>query len=198
MSCHDFAAALLDERMAPPAGLQEHVAHCPECRALAGLHASASALRMVEPAAPAPITTEAILGEVRRRQRRRRQGAVLGAAAAVGLLLLLLPGRVRLPDTGGDSAASAGVAVEGSARILPESSSPSEAPVGQEVASLGELLAEVRGYTRTRPAFADTVYRPFGRLASWVRPPESTALDAEPFQTALAAFALSRSPAVVE
>ena len=58
---------------------------------------------------------------------------------------------------------------------------------------LETLVREVDGYTRTRPAVEDRAYAAFGLLATWVRPPESTALDAEPFRSALRVIHPSRS-----
>lgn len=191
MSCQDIAAALVDERLPRPPGLQAHLERCAACRALAGLHASASSLRLPDPPAPAPLPREAILGEVRRRQSRRRRVASASAIAAVAALVLLVSPRVRTPvplETG----PVVGGPIEGS----PRAGRPvEEARVGQgrEVVSLGVLFDEVHGYTRANPSVEDETYQPFGALAAWVRPPDVTALDSEPFQTALAAFHVSRS-----
>lgn len=191
MSCQDFAEALVDERLPRPPGLQAHLEQCAACRALAGLHASAASLRLPDPPAPAPIPREAILGEVRRRQHRRRVVASASATAAVVALVLLVSLRVRTPVTV-ETEPVVGGPVEGSLRA---GEPVAEAPVGQgiEVVSLAVLFDEVYGYTRTNPSVEDEAYEPFGALAVWVRPPDVTALDSEPFQTALAAFHVSQS-----
>jgi hypothetical protein len=181
MSCQDIAAALLDERLPRPPGFQAHLEQCARCRALAGLQASATSLRLPEPPAPAPLPREAILGEVRRRQLRRRGVASAAATAAVALLVLLVSPREVTPVSG-DVEPVVGGPAEGSLRAS-----------SGEARSLEGLFDEVHGYTRTDPGVEDAMYQPFGALAVWVRPPDSTALDAEPFQTALAAFRVSRS-----
>lgn len=191
MSCHDFAAALVDERLPRPPGLRAHLEQCAACRSLAGLHASATSLRLPEPPAPAAITREAILGEVRRRQHRRRMVASVGATAAVVALVLFVAPRVGAPVS--DSVEpGVGGPVEGSLRVEQPQRTVSPEQEG-EVVSIGELFREVHGYTRTRPSVEDETYEPFGALAVWVRPPDSTALDAEPFRTALAAFQVPKS-----
>jgi hypothetical protein len=190
MSCQDFAAALLDERLPRPPGLQTHLEQCSECRALARLHASASALRLPDPPEPTAIPREAILGEVRRRQHRRRVAASVTATAAAVALVLLVSPRVRTPVTV-ESEPVMGGPLEGSLRVEQPTRA---APAGEgEVASLGLLFGEVHGYTRTNPSVEDAMYQPFGALAAWVRPPDSTALDAEPFRSALAAFHVPKS-----
>lgn len=191
MSCQDFAAALVDERLPRPAGLQAHLAQCAACRALAGLHASASSLRLPDPPVPAPIPREAILGEVRRRQHRRRTVAGAGAIAAVVALVLLVAPGVRTPVPI-ETEPVVGGPIEGSLRA---GEPVAEAPVGEgsEAVPLEVLFDEVHGYTRTNPSVEDETYAPFGALAAWVRPPDVTALDSEPFQTALSAFHVSQS-----
>ncbi len=192
MSCQDFAAALVDERLPRPPGFQAHLEQCAACRALAGLHASASSLRLPDPPVPARIAREAILGEVRRRQHRRRVVAGASATAAVvALVLLVSPWGQRTPVSVDTEPVVAGP-LEGSLRA---GAPVAVAPVGQgsEAVSLEELVDEVRGYTRTNPSVEDAAYAPFGALAAWVRPPDVTALDSEPFQTALAALQVSRS-----
>jgi hypothetical protein len=164
MRCHEAAEALVDESLPRPAGLQAHLERCLECRALAGLHASASRLRLPGPPPSAPIPREAILGEVRRRQRRRRVVASTAATAALAALVLLVLPRFEPP-----------------APVAPGA----PAAVAEEPASLGLLMGEVYGYTRSNPAVEDAAYRSFGTLAAWVRPPESTALEAPPFRTVL-------------
>jgi len=186
--CQDIAAALVDERLPRPPGLEEHLRECAACRALAGLHASATSLRLPEAPAPAPLPREAILGEVRRRQHRRRVvGSVTASAAVVALVLLVSPReRTRVPleidpVVGGPSEFS----------LQAEQPRPSErttVPTQEEAGSLAALFGEVHGYTRTDPSLADEMYEPFGALTAWVRPPDSTALDSEPFRTALVAF----------
>lgn len=191
MSCQDFAAALVDERLPRPPGFQAHLAQCAACRALAGLHASASSLRLPDPPVPASIPREAILGEVRRRQHRRRRVASVSATAAVVALVLLVSPRMRTPVSVDTGPVAAGP-LEGSLRA---GEPMGEAPVGQgsEAPSLAALFDEVHGYTRTNPSIEDETYAPFGALAAWVRPPDVTALDSEPFRTALAAFHVSQS-----
>ncbi len=166
MSCHDVAEALVDERLPRPPGLQAHLERCPECRALARLHASATLLGLPEPPPPAPISREAIFGVVRRRRRRRR--IVVGTAATCALAALVLFAWPRLapPVPLGDAPLSG---VEHPVLVVqPERSTASEP------ASLGLLMAEVYGYTRGNPSVEDALYRPFGTLALWVRPPDAS------------------------
>lgn len=191
MSCQDFVAALVDEHLPRPPGLEAHLEQCAACRSLARLHTSAASLRLPEPPAPAAIPREAILGVVRRRQHRRRMVASAGATAAVAALVLLVSPHL---GTRGpvDDAPVVGGPAEG---YVPVEPSTRTAPRGQgsEVVSLAVLFDEVHGYTRTNPSVADEMYQPFGALAAWVRPPDDTALDAEPFQSALVAFHVSQS-----
>ncbi|HYO72406.1 MAG TPA: hypothetical protein VEU33_40675 [Archangium sp.] len=191
MSCQDFAAALVDERLPRPPGFQAHLEQCAACRALADLHASATSLRLPDPPVPAHVSREAILGEVRRRQFRRRMVASGAASAALVALVLLVSPRVRTPVPIETDPVVAGP-LEGSLRA---GEPVGEAPVGQgsELVSLEVLVDEVHGYTRTNPSVADEAYEPFGALAAWVRPPDVTALDSEPFRTALAVLQVSRS-----
>jgi hypothetical protein len=191
MSCQDFAAALVDERLPRPPGFHAHLEQCAACRALAGLHASARSLRLPDPPVPATIPREAILGEVRRRQHRRRGVAGASATAAVVALVLLVSPRERAPVPAEPEPVAAGP-LEGSLRA---GAPVGAAPVGQgsEAASLQALFDEVHGYTRTHPSVEDEAYAPFGALAAWVRPPDVTALDSEPFRTALAAIHVSQS-----
>lgn len=203
MNCQDYAAALLGGET-PPAEALVHGRECPRCRSLSGLHASAHALRLAEPPASAPISYQAILGEVRRRQTRRRRVAGVGAVAALTLVAVFLSTRASLPRSAPEEAPLAGgVAVEGSAQIVQPSSDSAHDSRQEEVAvreatSSGDLLAEVEGYTHSSPGLEDAVYRPFGALPFWVHPAESLALESYPFQTALAAVAVSRSPRAVE
>ncbi|HEX8819677.1 MAG TPA: hypothetical protein VF794_07145 [Archangium sp.] len=169
MSCQDIAAALVDERLPRPPGFEAHLRQCAECRALAGLHASATSLRLPDPPEPAAIPREAILGEVRRRQHRRRMvGSVTATAAVVALVLLVSP-RVRTPvpldsGVGGPSELSLRAG-----RPVPSG----ELTARSETVSLAVLFDEVHGYTRTNPSVQDETYAPFGALAAWVRPPDS-------------------------
>ncbi|KFA91397.1 hypothetical protein [Archangium violaceum] len=190
MSCQDFAEALVDERLPRPPGFQAHLEQCAACRALAGLHASASSLRLPDAPVPARIPREAILGEVRRRQYRRRVVASGAVTAALVALVLLVSPRVRTPVPI-ETEPVVGGPVEGSLRA---GEPVAEVPVGRgsEVVSLAVLVNEVHGYTRTNPSVEDAAYAPFGALAAWVRPPDVTALDSEPFQTALAVLQVSR------
>lgn len=188
MSCKDFAAALVDEQLPPPPGLQAHLAHCEDCRALARLQVSAQRLRLPEPPLPStPVTPEAILGVVRRRQRRRRVGAAVGATCAVLLLVLAGSRRevAREPMPPPESPLEGVLLAEAGEDI------PTEARREVDLA-LASLVREVEGYSRTRPALEDRTYDAFGLLALWVRPPESRALESEPFRTALWAFQSSR------
>ncbi|MCY1077457.1 hypothetical protein [Archangium lansingense] len=191
MSCQDFAAALVDERLPRPPGFQAHLETCASCRALAGLHASATSLRLPDPPAPAHVSREAILGEVRRRQHRRRMMASATATAAVVALVLLVAPRVRTPVPF-ETEQGVGGPIEGSLRAG-EPVGEERVGQGSEVVSVEVLFDEVYGYTRTNPSVEDETYQPFGVLAAWVRPPDVTALDSEPFQTALAAFHVSQS-----
>ena len=195
MTCQDYAEALLEGLPPPPEALA-HGRQCPECRALASLHASAGALRRVEPPPAAPIAYAAILGEVHRRRRQRRRVAAVGVSAALALLAVLVTTRGHAPRSE-EELASGGVAVEGAIQIVPQPSGDTHGK-SQRIASLGGLVAEVGGYTRTHPGLEDETYRAFGGLSYWVRAPESAALEPEPFHTALAAFAVQRSPQAVE
>jgi hypothetical protein len=171
MSCQDIAAALVDERLPRPPGFQAHLEQCAGCRVLAGLQASAASLRLPEPPAPAPLPREAILREVRRRQHWRRGVASAAATAAVALLVLLVSPRAVTPASD-ESEPVVGGPTEGSLRVeRPERTPPA---AGGEVLSLGVLFDEVHGYTRTNPGVEDAMYQPFGTLAVWVRPPDSS------------------------
>ncbi|QRK07251.1 hypothetical protein JQX13_45625 [Archangium violaceum] len=172
MSCQDIAAALVDERLPRPPDFQAHLERCAACRSLARLHASASALQLPEPPAPAPFAREAILGEVRRRQHRRRRVASATATAAVVTLFLLVSPRVRTPVSVEDTPVVGGAA-EGSLRVEQPVRTAPEGQ-GSEVASIGALFGEVYGYTRTHPSVEDEMYQPFGALAVWVRPPDGS------------------------
>jgi hypothetical protein len=163
MSCHDVAAAIVDEGLPRPPDFQSHLDRCSRCRELARLHASASRLRLPSPPPLAPLPRQSVLGEVRRRHHRRRAAAgtfVVGAVAAVALFVM--------PRT---------------VPPMPLTSTPLEQ---EEPASIGLLLNEVESYARRDLTFQDETYAPFGALALWVRPPEPTALNGRPFQTALA------------
>ena len=202
MSCADFAEALVDERLPEPAGLRDHLDHCASCQALARRHASARAFVWPEPApTTTPFTPEAIRGVVRRRQR-RRQG-VAAAGVSLGLVLAVL--LVHRPGPGtsspGDTVAlgdprEGTVQVVDSTRVTatPSASASNTASVSSTPAPLGALVAEVEGYLHSRPAVDDDTYAVFGALAAWVRPPESRALESEPFRSALAALVVSRGP----
>jgi hypothetical protein len=186
MSCQDFAAALVDEQLPRPPGLQAHLEHCADCRALARFHSSARRLRLAEPPLPTALTPEAIRGEVRRRQYRRRWGAGAGATCAAALLAFAVSVRDEAPEHVGEP----GGPLEGVLRVEPSASTAERRPDAwaRGDSELEALVREVDGYTRTRPASEDRAYDAFGLLATWVRPPESTALDAEPFRTALQAL----------
>jgi len=174
MSCHDVAAALVDESLPRPPDLKAHLEHCAECRTLAALHASASRLSLAEPSAVALLSPETILGEVRRRQHRRR--AVAGVATTAALATLMVLALPRAPS----------LSVETSGPAAPGELAATVSQAGETgPASVGLLLGEVYGYTRTNPAVEDTMYGAFGSLAAWVRPAESTALDSEPFVSVL-------------
>ncbi|MBN1204526.1 MAG: hypothetical protein JXB05_06345 [Myxococcaceae bacterium] len=164
MSCDDVAAAIVDEGLPRPAELQAHLEQCPRCRELARLHAAASKLRLSAPPPLAPVSQQAILGEVRRRHHRRRAaaGAALVSAVAAAVLLVMPPEETTVParDT------------------------PPEQVV--EAPSLELLLEEVEGYAQRDLTFEDETYAPFGALALWVRPSTPSALSERPFRTALA------------
>jgi hypothetical protein len=194
MSCQDFAAALVDEQLPQPPGLQAHLEQCEDCRALARLQSSARTLRLSEPPLPPAFTSEDIAGVVRRRRHRRQWVAGAGATCAAALLALA----VSVREAPGDFPAPGqelGGPIEGVLRVDPSVSTAGSALERQvrRDSVLETLSSEVAGYTRTRPGVEDRAYDAFGLLATWVRPPESTALDAEPFRTALRAFHPSRS-----
>jgi hypothetical protein len=190
MRCHDAASALMEEGRSHE--LRAHLETCDECRALAALHASASALRLPSPPALSPIPRDAVLGEVRRRVIRRRAAA--GAVASMCLAGLVLWTRPPAPvlDEGtapeySDEvpAPRAELGMTGQPR---EDAFPEEAPartVLAERGSLMNLMGEVRGYTRRDLVVHDETYRPYGTLASWLRPPDSRALETPPFRTAV-------------
>src|SRR5689334_8636081 len=97
MSCHLFAAALVDESLPRSRELQAHLSWCAECRELSRLHATASRLRLPEPPSLVPVPREAVLGEVRRRQRRRRAVAGTLAASVLCLFVLQVAPRQQIP-----------------------------------------------------------------------------------------------------
>ncbi|EPX62132.1 hypothetical protein D187_010036 [Cystobacter fuscus DSM 2262] len=189
MSCQDFAAALVDEQLPRPPGFQAHLEHCEDCRALARFHSSARRLRLAEPPLPPAFAPEAIHGEVRRRQYRRRWVAGAGSTCAVALLAFALSVRDEAPE----HVPPPGAPLEGVLGVEPIASTGEGPPGAQGDFELESLVREVDGYTRTRPAVEDRTYAAFGLLATWVRPPDSTALDAEPFRTALRVIHPSRS-----
>ncbi|MFY0575402.1 hypothetical protein ACN28S_14465 [Cystobacter fuscus] len=191
MSCQDFAAALVDEQLPRPPGLQAHLEHCADCRALARFHSSAGRLRLAEPPLPPAFTPEAIRGVVRRRQSRRRWVAGAGATCAAALLVFAVSVRDEAPER----ALEPGVPLEGVLSVEPSAGTGESPPDtwARGDSELEALVREVDGYTRTRPAVEDRTYAAFGLLATWVRPPESTALDAEPFRSALRVIHPSRS-----
>jgi hypothetical protein len=182
MRCHDAAAALVDARQPRSPELEAHLAGCEDCRTLAALHASASALRLPSPPSLAPVSRDAVLGEVRRRAIRRRGSA--GAVASLGLAALVLWLRPATP----------GAPVE---RPFMEEASAPRAELGLSLeddtardvlagrGSLMQLMGEVRGFTRRDLVVHDETYRPFGTLAAWLRPPDSRALETPPFRTAV-------------
>jgi len=194
MSCHEVAAALVDEHLPPPPGMGAHLEHCAACRSLARLHASARGLELSEPPVPAAFSPEAIRGVVRRRQRRRRWTAGVGAAGAAVLLAVLVSTRPGPSSSGLEDTPVVGGPLEGSLQRVAERAPAASGDDSGQPAPLfmARLLGEVRGYTRTRPGVEDPAYGAFGPLAAWVRPPDATALEAEPFRTALAAFHVSQ------
>ncbi|MFP2904406.1 hypothetical protein ACLESD_04990 [Pyxidicoccus sp. 3LFB2] len=199
MRCHDAAATLMDgpEARTPEQSreLKAHLEGCDECRALAALHASASALRLPLPPTLAPVSRDAVLGEVRRRVIRRRAGAVASLCLAAVLLWPRPPEPV--PGAGGPDGHHS---MEGASALRPElglAREPREDAFSEEdvapeptlVAtgrgSLLQLMGEVRGYTRRDLVVHDEAYRPYGTLAAWLRPPDSRALETPPFRTAV-------------
>ncbi|MBZ4416415.1 hypothetical protein [Myxococcus sp. RHSTA-1-4] len=196
MRCHDAAAALVDASQPRSPEVEAHLAGCEDCRTLATLHASASALRLPSPPALAPVSREAVLGEVRRRVVRRRASA--GAVAALGLAALVLwlrpvaPGRVAPVEdfeTEGAPRPELGLSAGPSGDALPESPEDDTALAARAGrGSLLDLMGEVRGLTRRDLVVHDETYRPFGTLAVWVRPPDSRALETPPFRTAVMAL----------
>lgn len=190
MRCHDAATALMEEGR--PHELLAHLETCDECRALAALHASASALRLPSPPALPPIPRDAVLGEVRRRVIRRRAAA--GAVASLCLAGLVLwtrpPAPVVEQGTAPDFAEDALTprAELGMTDGPHEDAFSEEAPARAVLAgrgSLMNLMGEVRGYTRRDLVVHDETYRPYGTLAVWLRPPDSRALETPPFRTAV-------------
>ncbi len=185
MNCHAVAAALVDDPRHLPPGGREHLEGCAACRDIARLHAAAQSLRVPEPPLPAVFSPEAIAGVVRRRQRRRRWAAGTGAAAAVALLTLLVSTPRSVDSTGDADALPVGGPLENTLQVAEQTPEPS-----RPAFSLTELREAVAGYSRTHPSVEDEAYRAFGPLAHWVRPPDSRALEAEPFHTALVAVRL--------
>jgi hypothetical protein len=198
MRCHDAAAALVDASQPRSPEVEAHLAGCEDCRTLAALHASASALRLPSPPALPPVSREAVLGEVRRRVLRRRAAA--GAVASLGVAALVLwlrpaaPGRgegpVEVAELEGAPAPrpELGLSREPSRDVDALAVSPEDAAALAPHAgwgSLMNLMGEVRGLTRRDLVVHDETYRPFGMLAAWVRPPDSRALETPPFRTAV-------------
>jgi hypothetical protein len=196
MSCHNAAAALMDGQAPWTLELRAHLEGCEECRALAALHASASALRLPSPPALAPISRDAVLGEVRRRVFRRRVAA--GAVASLCLAALLLWPRPPEPVPEGEAPspyhyiegapalrAELGLAREPREDAFSESEEDSAPTLVAARGSLMNLMGEVRGYTRRDLVVLDETYRPYGTLAAWLRPPDSRALETPPFRTAV-------------
>ncbi|MCP3143320.1 hypothetical protein [Pyxidicoccus xibeiensis] len=196
MRCHDAAAALVEAPARLTPELQAHLAHCEDCRTLAALHASAAALRLPQPPELPTIPREAVLREVRRRVIRRRASA--GAVASLGLAALVLwlrpaaapeqdphhyIGEAPMPQ------AELGLTREPREDVLPTHLEEDSAAVAVQHAaergSLMQLMGEVRGFTRRDLVVHDETYRPFGTLAAWLRPPDSRALEAPPFRTAV-------------
>ena len=172
MSCDDVAAAIIDEGFPRPADFQSHLEQCPQCRELARLHASASALRLAGPPPLPPVPSQSILGEVRRRHLRRRAVAGAAVAGAIAAVVLFMTPRAE--------------------KAVPVT----DAPVTElaELPRIDLLLEEVEGYTQRDLTFNDESYAAFGLLAVWVRTPEPTALDERPFRAALAPLHSSHSP----
>lgn len=198
MSCHDAAAALMDAG-APRTpeqsrALSAHLEGCEACRALAALHASASALRLPTPPALAPISRDAVLGVVRRRAVRRRAAAGVVASLCLAALLLWPRPPAPVPGQEGDDGYHY---IEGETALRPElgmARAPREDVFSEEDAasaplagqgSLMQLMGEVRGFTGRDLVVHDETYRPYGTLAAWLRPPDSRALETPPFRTAV-------------
>ncbi|KFE66696.1 hypothetical protein [Hyalangium minutum] len=164
MSCDGVAAAILDDGLPRPEGFQAHLDQCPRCRELSRLQASASSLRMPAPPPLQPLSPQSIQGEVRRRQHRRRAVAGTAVAGALAALVFAVSPR-EVP-------------------VAPMKESPVETVL--TLPALDLLAEEIASYTQRDPTFDDEIYKPFGMLALWVRPPASTALSDRSFQRAIA------------
>ncbi|MCP3103363.1 hypothetical protein LZ198_31220 [Myxococcus sp. K15C18031901] len=191
MKCRDAVHALLEASPPWSPELRLHLEGCARCRSLAALHVSASGLGAPAlPALPA-IAREGVLGEVRRRRVRRRTFAVAAASLGVaGLAWMILSSsspppelsedRVEVVDTGQPPRPEGSLTREAA---VEDAAQGEEGPAERD--ALAALVVEVRGYSRRDVVGQDDVYRRFGALASWVRPPDSRALEATPFRTAL-------------
>ncbi|MFY1829789.1 hypothetical protein ACN47A_27985 [Myxococcus fulvus] len=189
MRCHDVAPILLESSPPGTPEVRAHLEGCEECRTLAAVHASASRLRLpVTPPLP-PVTREAVLGEVRRREVRRRVVAGVVASCCVLALTWLTRPEPPVPHVSEDAYVQVHDTAPRSELELRRADT--EAEVEPEAlaqwgrASLSDLFTEVRGYTRRDAVYRDDLYRPFGAMAAWLRPPDSRALEAPPFRTAI-------------
>jgi len=190
MKCQDAVHALLEASPPWPPALGHHLEGCEACRSLAALHVSATGLKGPPVGALPAIAREGVLGEVRRRGGRRRAAWVTAASLAVAALawgsLSSAPpaeravARVEGVDTGQAPRPELSLAHAGTAEAAAV-----EAGARAERDALAALVVEVRGYSRRDVVKQDDLYRPFGALVGWVRPPDSRALEAPPFRTAL-------------
>lgn len=136
-------------------GLEEHLAACPGCRALAadlgGIHDALGGLELIEP--PVGLTDGVLrqisAGKVRPLASWRRWGAI---AAAFALVLLGSFGVLRsvLPFGGSDEPASADMIATADAGMEPSAASP-EAPAGAAPESAPEYGAVSGGGDSSEP-----------------------------------------------
>lgn len=94
--CERFTDAILADASPRPAGLDEHLATCAACRALAAAHRAASALPRLDVVSPPAVLEREVLARVRRRRATRLAGA--GAAAAAIVAIVLSSGASRAPE----------------------------------------------------------------------------------------------------
>ncbi|AKF86356.1 hypothetical protein MFUL124B02_25580 [Myxococcus fulvus 124B02] len=189
MRCHDVAPILLESSPPWPPAVRAHLEGCEDCRTLAAVHASASRLHLPVTPPLTPVTREAVLGEVRRRKVRRRVAAGVVASFCLLGLTWLTRSESPVPRVSEDAYVQVDAAAPRSELELRRADT--EAEVEPEAlaqwgrASLSDLFTEVRGYTRRDAVYRDDLYRPFGAMAAWLRPPDSRALEAPPFRTAI-------------
>lgn len=144
MSCQPFQAAILDEQLPRPQGLDQHLSSCPWCQELSSAHLAALTLRGLIPGTHPRARPSAVLSR-------------LGVAAA---LLLLLAGVA----TWWTSRQRAVPAVP-SAEVFTEAHAAWLVLWAEQ--DLAALDAERDLLER------DRAYAPFGRLAQWMSPTRS-------------------------